>query len=135
MKIVCNNISILPKFVVLTESLDIQRTLIYKFMVRFQIKHQMVKYALCYKNNTEHSLEYLTKPIMKSYIRISPSVFSVPAEYNPFEIHLCRHIVILVRRITKLCILMNELHHFSLYIYYTVHKNRGNKKSFTLMYF
>ena len=97
-------------------------------MVRFQIKHQMVKYALCYKNNTKHSLEYLTKPIMKSYIRISPSVFSVPAEYNPFEIHLCRHIVILVRRITKLCILMEEVRHLSLCIYCMVHKKRGNKK-------
>ena len=97
-------------------------------MVRFQIKHQMVKYALCYKNNTEHSLEYLTKPIMKSYIRISPSVFSVPAEYNLFEIHICRHIVILVRRITKLCILMEEVRHLSLCIYCMVHKKRGNKK-------
>ena len=50
------------------------------------------------------------------------------AEYTPCEINPYYHFVILVRYITKLCILMKEVRLLYLYIYCMVHKKRWSKK-------
>ena len=52
-----------------------------------------------------------------------------PAEYTPYEIERCSHIIIIVRCIAQLCVLMKDIHGLPQCIYCMLHKKRSKKNS------